>query len=235
MVRAHLLRCLPSAVDDRNWYQPLLSGDLPCPRSGYAQACGTRHHSSRLSGPGWLPASPESATRRAAFNQFPARYHTLGAQAYSQPSVTLSPYSRRHSATVVGDSLVIFGGWDQPEVFNDVYSLDLATMEFARLELSGTPPSPRSWHAAVLVRGAEEGGGGILIQGGYDGETALSDAFLLDLGARRWTEVTPALFPTGRAGHAGVVHDGCVHLYGGGDNEGRYFDALLSRPVSEIL
>ena len=48
-----------------------------------------------------------------------------------------------HSATVVGDSLVIFGGWDQPEVFNDVYVLDLATMEFERLAMSGKAPSPR--------------------------------------------------------------------------------------------
>jgi len=31
----------------------------------------------------------------------------------------------RHTATLVGELLVIIGGWDQPLVFNDVYTLDL--------------------------------------------------------------------------------------------------------------
>jgi len=33
--------------------------------------------------------------------------------------------STRHTATLVGEHLVIIGGWDQPLVYNDVYTLDL--------------------------------------------------------------------------------------------------------------
>lgn len=49
----------------RNWYEPFLSGTLPCPRSG-------------------------------------------------------------HTATLSGDELFIFGGWDMPDVYNDLFMLDLS-------------------------------------------------------------------------------------------------------------
>ena len=51
----------------------------------------------------------------------------------------------RHSATVIDDQIVIFGGWDAPVCYNDAYVLDLMTMDFERLQLTGEPPSPRSY------------------------------------------------------------------------------------------
>lgn len=48
-----------------------------------------------------------------------------------------------HSATIVQGQLIIFGGWDAPECYNDVYALDPTLMEFTRLEIQGTAPSPR--------------------------------------------------------------------------------------------
>ena len=49
-------------------------------------------------------------------------------------------------------------------------------MEFSSPVLSGTLPSPRSWHAsAVLPRQR------IFIHGGYDGEQILTDSFVLEL------------------------------------------------------
>ena len=31
----------------------------------------------------------------------------------------------RHSARIIGNQLIIFGGWDAPVCYNDVYTLDL--------------------------------------------------------------------------------------------------------------
>ncbi|EDQ92379.1 uncharacterized protein MONBRDRAFT_22003 [Monosiga brevicollis MX1] len=48
-----------------------------------------------------------------------------------------------HAATMVDDDLYIFGGWDAPELFNDLYKLDVILMEFTRVSTQGQPPSPR--------------------------------------------------------------------------------------------
>ena len=62
-------------------------------------------------------------------------------------SVVLS--QSRHSATRVGDVLVIFGGWDIPVVFGDAFTFDLTALDFAPLVLAGDAPTPRSWHAGA--------------------------------------------------------------------------------------
>ena len=52
-----------------------------------------------------------------------------------------------------------------------------AMMEFSSPTMTGSLPSPRSWHAsAVLPRQR------IFIHGGYDGNQTLSDSFVFDLG-----------------------------------------------------
>ena len=52
-----------------------------------------------------------------------------------------------------------------------------AMMEFSSPTMTGSLPSPRSWHAsAVLPRQR------IFIHGGYDGNQILTDSFVFDLG-----------------------------------------------------
>ena len=50
-------------------------------------------------------------------------------------------------------------------------------MEFSSPVLSGTLPSPRSWHASAVLPQQR-----IFIHGGYDGEQILTDSFVLELG-----------------------------------------------------
>ena len=49
-------------------------------------------------------------------------------------------------------------------------------MEFSSPILSGTLPSPRSWHASAVLPQQR-----IFIHGGYDGEQILTDSFVLEL------------------------------------------------------
>ncbi|OWF34586.1 Acyl-CoA-binding domain-containing protein 4 [Mizuhopecten yessoensis] len=82
-----------------------------------------------------------------------------------------------HSATLMKDQLVVFGGWDAPYVYNDLHILDLSMVEWSQPKVSGTPPNPRSWHASSALSGNR-----ILIHGGYDGNVALDDTHVFCLG-----------------------------------------------------
>uniref|UniRef100_A0A3Q2U3A4 Tip elongation aberrant protein 1-like n=1 Tax=Fundulus heteroclitus TaxID=8078 RepID=A0A3Q2U3A4_FUNHE len=132
------------------WYQPILTGDKPSPRSG-------------------------------------------------------------HSACVIQERYIyVFGGWDTPVCYNDMYKLDLGLMEFSAVKTSGKAPSPRSWHGCAALSETK-----FLIHGGYNGNNALSDAFVFDTGENER--------PT----------EACWCL--GGENEGAFFSDLTSVSVEELL
>jgi len=42
-----------------------------------------------------------------------------------------------HSATLIEDSLLIFGGWDIPAVFADCFVLDITLLEFTNVTATG--------------------------------------------------------------------------------------------------
>ncbi|KAJ0055839.1 hypothetical protein NL108_013813, partial [Boleophthalmus pectinirostris] len=95
-----------------------------------------------------------------------------------QPIVTGDKPAPRsgHSACLMQQrSLFVFGGWDTPLCFNDMYMLDLGLMEFSVVSTRGTAPSPRSWHGSAMLSNSK-----FLIHGGYNGNHALSDAFIFD-------------------------------------------------------
>ena len=54
---------------------------------------------------------------------------------------------------------------------------------------------------------------------------ALRDSHVLDLETRQWHQVDRELFSSGRAGHAAALFPDCAVVVGGGDNEGRFFNA----------
>ena len=56
----------------------------------------------------------------------------------------------------------------------------------------------------------------MLVHGGFDGDTALSDTYILDIDDRRWQHL-PDLFPRARAGSNGKMSEGSV-LIGRSEN-----------------
>ncbi|XP_076145882.1 kelch repeat-containing protein [Alosa pseudoharengus] len=171
------------------WYQPIVNGDKPAPRSG-------------------------------------------------------------HSACVVEGKIFIFGGWDTPVCFNDMYMLDLGLMEFSAVKTSGTPPSPRSWHGCALLSDSR-----FLVHGGYNGNNALSDTFIFNTETSSWTTVVhPQLISVPRAGHSIInmttagsqdsmdeepIKDTDespkqLFIFGGGDNEGSFFSDLITLSMEEL-
>ncbi|CAM8927979.1 unnamed protein product [Rhodiola kirilowii] len=127
-----------------------------------------------------------------------------------------APVSRGgQSVTLVGTTLVIFGGEDAKRtLLNDLHILDLETMTWDDMEAIGVPPSPRSGHAAAVH--AERY---LLIFGGGSHATCFNDLHVLDLQSMEWSRPKQqGEIPTPRAGHAGVTIGENWFIAGGGNN-----------------
>ncbi|KAM7277654.1 hypothetical protein ACFE04_004788 [Oxalis oulophora] len=120
------------------------------------------------------------------------------------------------SVTLVGTSLVIFGGQDtNRSLLNDLHILDLETLTWDEIDTVGVSPSPRSDHAAAVH--AERY---LLIFGGGSHTTCFNDLHVLDLQAMEWSRPTQqGEIPSPRAGHAGVTIGENWFIVGGGDNK----------------
>lgn len=165
-----------------------------------------------------------------------------------QPIVTGTkpPPRSGHSACLMQErKIYVFGGWDAPVCFNDLYMLDLGLMEFSAVKTSGPAPSPRSWHGSVVLSDTH-----FLIHGGYNGTKALTDAFIFDIDTSSWTEVAFPELSLPRAGHSIITMETSRHLhhesqgqsgaarsllvFGGGDNEGTFYSDLTSVAVDRL-
>ncbi|KAG2273037.1 hypothetical protein Bca52824_067592 [Brassica carinata] len=127
------------------------------------------------------------------------------------------PVSRGgQSVTVVGKTLVIFGGQDaKRSLLNDLHVLDLETMTWDEIDALGVSPSPRSDHAAAVH--AERY---LLIFGGGSHATCFDDLHVLDLQTVEWSRpAQQGEVPTPRSGHAGVTIGENWFIVGGGDNK----------------
>ncbi|XP_024007647.1 acyl-CoA-binding domain-containing protein 5 isoform X2 [Eutrema salsugineum] len=127
------------------------------------------------------------------------------------------PVSRGgQSTTLVGKRLVIFGGQDaKKSLLNDLHVLDLDTMTWNEIDAVGSPPSPRSDHAAAVH--AERY---LLIFGGGSHTTCFDDLHVLGLQTMEWSRhIQQGETPTPRAGHAGVTIGENWFIVGGGDNK----------------
>ncbi|XP_069596519.1 rab9 effector protein with kelch motifs-like [Ranitomeya imitator] len=147
-----------------------------------------------------------------------------------------------HSACLLDRELYIFAGWDAPVIFNDLYVLDLGIMEFSRVEVEGNSPTPRTWHSAACVSSSR-----FLIHGGFDGNQTLNDTCIFNTVTKTWTTLVHDSLPSSpRAGSSmlslpGVKGDGedCssseLLIFGGGDNNGHFYNDTIRLQKSDIL
>ncbi|XP_078518165.1 uncharacterized protein LOC144782717 isoform X1 [Lissotriton helveticus] len=107
-----------------------------------------------------------------------------------------------HTATLLRNQLLIFGGRRPPVYLNDVHILDLGFMEYTsvRMPPGSGQPSPRCFHAAMPVSDHK-----VLISGGCCTAGSLTDAFIFNVDTTTWSSITSAsLNGVPRAGHAMV-------------------------------
>src|SRR6266403_333903 len=93
------------------------------------------------------------------------------------------PYHRVRTSLILAPPLIInvsrFGGGINRRFYNDTWSFDISTRKWTELQCTGSIPSPRAGHAAVLVDDVMYVFGGYAIDG-----TNLGDLTALNLSSK---------------------------------------------------
>lgn len=136
-----------------------------------------------------------------------------------------------HSATLLNDKLILFGGSRSRVFLNDLHILDLGFMEYVHVHIPG-PPAPRCRHAALPV-----GDNKVLISGGYNLAGALHDVFIFNVDTYSWSSLYHhTLCSVPRAGHSLVYLSSsqsstgtCLKLlvFGGSNSTGQFYNDTL--------
>ncbi|KAG6557028.1 hypothetical protein Mapa_000953 [Marchantia paleacea] len=128
------------------------------------------------------------------------------------------------TVTKVGNNLVMFGGEDSKRrLYNDLNILDLETMTWDAIDAGGTPPSPRSDHAATVHEDRY-----LFVFGGGSHSSCFNDLHVLDLESMEWSKPQQqGSVPSARAGHAAVTIGDSWYIIGGGDNKTGISDTLV--------
>ncbi|XP_010732194.2 acyl-CoA-binding domain-containing protein 4 isoform X1 [Larimichthys crocea] len=132
-----------------------------------------------------------------------------------------------HSATLMSQKLIIFGGRKTATYLNDLHILDLGFMEYTAVKCGNMPPLPRGFHAALPVSDNR-----ILVYGGCSAIGALQDLHVFNTDTNMWSSVaSPLLCSKPRAGHS-MISLGCsividAEKHGQSENVGVHCSLLV--------
>lgn len=128
------------------------------------------------------------------------------------------PVQRRrshHTAILVDDKVVIYGGRISWRTTNEIIVLDLVEMEYVNVEIRGKVPR-MAFHSANFVPGRDE----IVIFGGETAGMVLGNTYALSLENKRFYQLeTRGKSPSSRSLHASTTVGQKVFIYGGYSNE----------------
>ncbi|KRW98198.1 hypothetical protein PPERSA_03400 [Pseudocohnilembus persalinus] len=139
-------------VNSNRWHKPKISGTPPASRYG---------HSAILAGSRIIIFGGKGEKGKI-FRDLHA-LDPVTMTWYQGPEGSGSPSQRfGHSANLIGGTkMLIFGGWNSREYFNDLYLLDLEVMAWTQPQSTGPEPTARYGHTSIQV------GNNLIIQGGF--------------------------------------------------------------------
>ena len=125
-----------------------------------------------------------------------------------------------HTANMVGSKLIIYGGSDGGECFNDVWVYDVDSHVWKTVNIPVT--FRRLSHTATIV------GSYLFVIGGHDGNEYSNDVLLLNLVTMSWDKrKVYGLPPSGRGYHGVVLYDSRLLMIGGFDGSEVFGDVWV--------
>ncbi|KAI2603802.1 galactose oxidase [Hypoxylon fragiforme] len=125
-----------------------------------------------------------------------------------------------HTANMVGSKLIIYGGSDGGECFNDVWVYDVDTHVWKTVLIPVT--FRRLSHTSTIV------GSYLFIIGGHDGNEYSNDVLLLNLVTMTWDKrKVYGLPPSGRGYHGTILYDSRLLVVGGFDGSEVFSDVWI--------
>lgn len=125
-----------------------------------------------------------------------------------------------HTANMVGGKLIIFGGSDGGECFDDVWIYDIDKHVWKAVNMSVT--YRRLSHTATIV------GSYLFVLGGHDGSDYCNDVLLLNLVTMTWDKRRVYGKPPSERGYHGtVLYDSRLLVIGGFDGTEVYGDVTI--------
>ncbi|KAK3336780.1 hypothetical protein B0T19DRAFT_447630 [Cercophora scortea] len=126
-----------------------------------------------------------------------------------------------HTANMVGGKLIIYGGSDGGECFNDVWVYDVESHAWKTVAIP-VVTFRRLSHTATIV------GSYLFVIGGHDGNEYSNDVLLLNLVTMSWDRrKVYGLPPSGRGYHGTVLYDSRLLMIGGFDGSEVFADAWV--------
>jgi hypothetical protein len=125
-----------------------------------------------------------------------------------------------HSAVFdpVADRLLVFGGFAEYSISDELWTYRLGTGRWTRLPTTGPRPRMRRGHSLVLDPDHQR----LVLFGGWDGDKFLADVWEFSLKDLSWREVTPAgPGPSARSEHSAIfdVRRNSLIIFGGYDDQ----------------
>ncbi|KJZ71479.1 hypothetical protein HIM_09118 [Hirsutella minnesotensis 3608] len=125
-----------------------------------------------------------------------------------------------HTGNMSGSKLIIYGGSDGAECFDDVWIYDVETHVWKAVNIATS--FRRLSHTATLV------GSYLFVVGGHDGDEYCNDLLLLNLVTMTWDKRKAyGKPPSGRGYHGTVLYDSRLLMIGGFDGTEVFGDVMV--------
>jgi|GEM_PF-3324194 len=129
-----------------------------------------------------------------------------------QWEIGYSPQEREQASLITRSSkFYLFGGRDGSTYYNDVWEYNPATKTWSLITTTGTAPSSRCGHRAIIYNSTN-----MYVIGGYNGSSYYNDVHELNLSTLVWTQKSPSGGPPAtRAYHSATLAGSNITVFGG--------------------
>ena len=126
-----------------------------------------------------------------------------------------------HECIFADGNIYLFGGTDDEERLNDLYSYSVRKNRWVKIEPFGELPHPRSGARGIAYMD------GLYFFGGYQRKRGqyFNDLFYFDLDKKTWQAIkTSGVAPSERTDHTAVLYEGSMYVFAGYDGHTRFND-----------